>query len=140
MRRERELGAVGSFAEHVVEGFLGGGVAFGLCRGGGSGDVVEGGEKEIAEASVGTVREAPGVAEFLAELAAMVIFGGGIGEGEGTRVLGDGDGIVFVELGEFAELFCGWGIGEKTVAGVGVFASGGVVMELGFETRAEQEE
>jgi len=56
LRRERELGAGGSFAEHVVECFFGGGVAFGLWRGGGSGDFVEGGEKEIAEASIGAVR------------------------------------------------------------------------------------
>jgi len=59
---ERELGASGSFAEHVVEGFLGGGVAPGLWRGGGSGNIVEGSEQEIAEANVRTVGKAPDVA------------------------------------------------------------------------------
>jgi len=102
LRRERELGAGGSFTEHVVEGLLGGGVALGPWRGGGSGDFVELGEKKIAEANVGAVGEAPGVAEFLAEFAAMVDFAGGVGEGEGTSVLRDGNGIIFVEFGEFA--------------------------------------
>jgi len=102
LRGEREIGADRSFTEHVVESFFGGGVAFGLRRGGAGGDFVELGEKEIAEANVGAVGEAPGVAEFLAEFAAMVDFAGGVGEGEGTSVLRDGNGIIFVEFGEFA--------------------------------------
>ncbi len=79
MRRDREIGSGGRFAEHVVEGFLGGGVAFGLWRGSGSGDIVERGEKEIAEAGVGAAGEAPGVAELLAGFATMIVFGGGVG-------------------------------------------------------------
>jgi len=70
----------------------------------------------------------------------MIVFGGGIGEGEGTRVLRDGNGIIFVEFGELTKFFGGGGIWEECVAGVGVFAGGGVVVELGFETRAEKEE
>ncbi len=101
MGREREIGAGGSFAEHVVEGFLGHGVAFWFWRSGGSGDLVERGEEKIAEASVGTAGEAPGVAKFLAKLAAMVVFDGGVGEGKGAGVLRYGGGIIFVEFGEF---------------------------------------
>ncbi len=125
MRRERELGAGGSFAEHVVEGLLGGGVAFWFWRSSGSGDIVERGEEKIAEASVGTAGEAPDVAEFLAELAAMVVFDGGVGEGKGAGVLRDGGGIVVVEFGELAEFFGGSGTGEKSVTGFSVFAGGG---------------
>jgi len=140
LRREREIGAGGGFAEQVVEGFLGGSIAFGLWRGRGSGDIVERGEKKIAEAGVGTAGEAPGVAKFLAELAAMVVFDGGVSEREGAAVLRYGGGIIFVEFGEFAEFFGRSGIWEESVTGFGVFAGGGVVVESGFDAGAEKEE
>ncbi len=102
MGREREISAGGSFAEHVVESFLGGGGAFWFWRSSDSGDIVERGEKEIAEAGVGTAGEAPGVTELLAEFAAMVVFDGGVGEREGAGVLRYGGGIIFVEFSELA--------------------------------------
>jgi len=140
LRGERIGVPSGSFAQNEFEWLFCGGVTLWLWRGGGRRSFIEGGKEKIAEAGVGAVREAPDVAEFLAEFAAVYVFGGGLEEGEGAGVLGDCGSVVLFELVEFAKFLGRRGIGEESVTSFGVFASGGAVVKFGFEAAADEEE
>lgn len=139
MRGERISVACGCFAEDEFERLFGSGVAFWFVCSGGR-DFIESGEEEIAEAGFGAMGETPDVAEFLAKLTAVFVSCRRVEEGKGAGIFGDGERVVFFEFVEFAKFFSSGRVGEEGVADLGIFASGSVVVELGFKARANEKQ
>src|SRR5262249_5837956 len=87
-----------------------------------------------------TVSEAPDIAEFLADFAAMFAFGGRIKQRECASIIYDRGRIVLVQLIELAKLFSSRGVWRELITTFGVFAGGSFVLKLCFKARADEQQ